>query len=142
MAGPLEPAWMRASCDEFDGPMRCPSPGRSLSPVVRTVMSDDPPFCGSVKLPQKGGSSLITVRTTGDNDLPGDGQRIGPSNSSQLARIQAGSSGPAIQTAQGAHHWKLMLLEIAGNGGSDLVTLGDGSGAQSQLSQVPPALVI
>src|SRR5665213_1279189 len=53
MAGPLEPAWMRASCDEFDGPMRCPSPGRSLSPVVRTVMSDDPPFCGSVKVPVK-----------------------------------------------------------------------------------------
>ena len=99
-------------------------------------------FTGSFTLPQKGGSSLITVRTTGDNDLPGDGQRIGPSNSSQLARIQAGSSGPAIQTAQGAHHWKLMLLEIAGNGGSDLVTLGDGSGAQSQLSQVPHDLVI
>ena len=94
-------------------------------------------FTGSFTLPNKGGSSVITVRTNGDNDLPGDGQRISPSNSSQLARIQAGSSGPAIQTAQGAHHWKLMLLEIAGNGGSDLVTLGDGSGAQSQLSQVP-----
>src|SRR5882757_1894854 len=98
-------------------------------------------FTGSYTLPQKGGSSLIIVRTAGDADLPGDGGRISPSNSAQLAKIQA-NSGPGIQTAPGAHHWKLMLLEIAGNGGSDLVTLGDGSGAQSQLSQVPHDLIL
>src|SRR5882757_4250721 len=33
--------------------MRPPSPGRSASPAVRTVMSDEPLFCGSVKLPVK-----------------------------------------------------------------------------------------
>ena len=86
-------------------------------------------FTGTFTLPAKGGSSVITVRTAGDSDLPTAGQRIAPSNSPQLARIQGTSNGPAIQTAQGAHHWTLMLLEIAGNGGSDLVTLGDGSNA-------------
>jgi hypothetical protein len=49
---------------------------------------------------------------------------------------------PAIQTAPGAHHWTLMLLEIAASGGYDVMLFGDGSNAQTQLSQVPHDLVV
>jgi hypothetical protein len=98
-------------------------------------------FTGGFVLPNKGGSTTITIRTAGDDGLPTDGGRITPQNAAQLARIKS-NGGPAFQTQPGAHHWKLMLLEIAGVGGNDLVLLGDGSGAQSQLSQVPHDLVV
>src|SRR2546430_177165 len=98
-------------------------------------------FTGGHVLPDKGGATRLTIRTAGDNDLPGAGGRISPDNASQLAKIRS-NGGPAVQTAPGAHHWTLQLVEIAGVGGNDLVLLGDGSGAQSQLSQVPHDLVI
>ncbi len=42
-----------------------------------------------------------------------------PSKAPQLAQDPVGSNSvPAIQTAPGAHHWRLMLLEIVGNGGA------------------------
>src|SRR5437763_1694214 len=97
-------------------------------------------FTGGYVLPSKGGSTTITIRTAGDTDLPGPGGRISPNNTAQLAKIKS-DGGPAVQTAPGAHHWTLQLVEIVGVGGSDLVLLGDGSGAQSQLSQVPHDLV-
>ena len=98
-------------------------------------------FTGTYSLPNKSGSSVITIRTADDTGLPGDGGRISPQDSPQLATLRS-NGGPVIQTQPGAHHWKLMLLEIAGTGGGDLVLLGDGSGAQTQLSQVPHDLTV
>ncbi len=98
-------------------------------------------FTGTYVLPNKGGSAPITIRTDGDTDLPGPGGRISPDQAPLLAKL-ASSGGPVIQTQPGAHHWTLMLLEISGSGGNDLVLLGDGSAAQSQLSQVPHDLIL
>jgi len=98
-------------------------------------------FTGGFVLPNKGGSTMITIRTEGDSGLPAAGGRISPDSSSVLAKIKA-NGGPAIATAAGAHHWTLQLIEVVGIGGNDLVLLGDGSGAQSQLSQVPHDLVV
>jgi hypothetical protein len=99
-------------------------------------------FTGNFTLPFKGGDAWITIRTAGDAGLPGDGGRISPANAGSLAKIWQGSDGPAIATAPGAHHWRLALLEIQGNGNSDIVRLGDGSGAQNSLAQVPHDLIV
>jgi hypothetical protein len=99
-------------------------------------------FAGSFTLPPKAGDAWITIRTAGEADLPGDGGRISPANAGALAKIRQGASEPALTTAPGAHHWRLALLEIQGNGNSDIVTLGDGSSAQRSLSQVPHDLVV
>src|SRR4051812_18526694 len=98
-------------------------------------------FTGGYVLPNKSGSTPIVIRTAGDNDLPAAGSRISPDNKGELAKIKS-NGGPAIQTAAGAHHWTLQLIEIVGVGGNDLVLLGDGSGAQSQLSEVPHDLIL
>ena len=47
-------------------------------------------------------------------------------------------------TARGAHHWRLVLLELEGGGdrSGEILALGDGSAAQNALSQVPHDLVI
>jgi hypothetical protein len=44
-----------------------------------------------------------------------------------------------LRTAPGAHHWRIQLLEFAANvgGQGDIIQIGDGSGAQSDLLQVP-----
>ena len=69
-------------------------------------------FTGNFTLPFKGGDALITIRTAGDAGLPGDGGRISPANAGSLAKIRQGSGAPAIQTAPGAHNWRLALVEI------------------------------
>src|SRR5215831_1901243 len=100
-------------------------------------------YAGNFVLPNKGGgTAIITVRTDGDGGLPAAGQRISPADSPRLATIKSPNGMPAIQTALGAHHWTLMLLEIAGTGGNDIMTLGDGSSAQNQLSLVAHDLVV
>jgi hypothetical protein len=99
-------------------------------------------FTGNFTLPFKGGDAWITIRTAGDAGLPGEGGRISPANAGSLATIRQGNGAPAIQTAPGAHNWRLALVEIQGNGNSDIVTLGDGSGAQSSLGLVPHDLIV
>jgi len=101
-------------------------------------------YTGNFKLPNKGGSALITIRTAGDAGLPGEGGRISPSNAASLAKVRSGSSSPAFETSAGAHHWRLQLLEIqaTSSGSGDIVTLGDGSKAQSSASQIANNLVV
>jgi hypothetical protein len=106
------------------------------------VLAPGATFTGSFTLPVKSGNVLITIRTAGDAGLPADGERIAPSNARALAIIRPSGSGAAIKTAAGAHHWRLMLLEVHGTGGGDLITLGDGSSAQTALSQAPHDLVV
>ncbi len=114
----------------------------NAQPGDTIVLARGAVFTGNFTLPNKGGATMITVRTDGDTDVPGAGQRISPSDAPRLAVIKSPNGMPAIQTAPGAHHWTLMLLEIAGTGGNDIMTLGDGSSAQMQLSQVAHDLVV
>jgi hypothetical protein len=89
-------------------------------------------YTGNFVLPNKPGSDWITIRTAGDAGLPGDGERVSPAHDPLLARIRSGNGSAAIATAAGAHHWRLMLLEILANanGAGDIVMLGDGTRGQ------------
>src|SRR5262249_50713568 len=49
---------------------------------------------------------------------------------------------PAVQTAPGAHHWRIESMEITGSGSGDLVALGGGTPSQNALSTVAHDLVI
>jgi Carbohydrate binding module (family 6) len=99
-------------------------------------------YTGTFTLGEKNGSDFITVRTAPSAQLPGEGGRIGPEHAPWLAKVRSGSSLPAFQTAPGAHHWRLALLELQANadGAGEIVRLGNGSAAQNSLSQVPYAL--
>jgi hypothetical protein len=99
-------------------------------------------FTGSFTLPAITGDAVTTIRTAGDDGLPVDGGRVSPANAGALAIIRAGSSAAAIKTAAGAHHWRLLLLEVQGTGGGDLISLGDGSSQQTSLTQVAHDLAV
>jgi hypothetical protein len=97
-------------------------------------------FSGNFVLPVFSGAQTITVRTdVPDNTLPAANQRVTPATASQFAKIVSPNSAAALRTAPGAHNWQLLFLEFPANkdGFGDIIQLGDGSSAQTQLSQVP-----
>lgn len=98
-------------------------------------------FTGNFTLPVVGGAtSSITLRTDlPDTDLPGEMQRVTPSDASRFARIVSPNSAPALRTASGAHHWRILFIEFPAtkDGYNDIIQIGDGSSAQSTLAQVP-----
>jgi hypothetical protein len=99
-------------------------------------------YVGTFRLQNKPGNTYITIRTdAAPHLLPAPGERVTPQHAPVLAKLQApNTSAAALVTAQGAHHWRIELLEIAGVGGGDLVLLG-GSASQTQISQMPHDLV-
>ena len=101
-------------------------------------------FTGNFVLPDKGGTDYITVRTADAEGLPAAGERVRPEHAPLLARIQSPNGQPAVRTAPRAHHWRLTLLEFGPNQGSqgDIIALGDGSRAQSNVDRVPHDLVV
>jgi hypothetical protein len=102
-------------------------------------------FVGNFVLPAKQGASYITVRSSvSDNDVPPAGHRILPAHASLLAKIRSPNSLPALQTAPGAHHWRLQLLEFGPNATptNDIIRLGDGSSRQTTRENVPHDLEI
>jgi hypothetical protein len=104
------------------------------------VLEPGATYVGNFVLPAKQGDQYITIRTAGEGDgLPRPGQRVLPLHAARLAKMQSPNSEPALRTAAGAHHWRLQWLELlpTRNGAGDIVRLGDGSAAQSDLSQVP-----
>ena len=101
-------------------------------------------FTGNYVLPQKNGTSYITLRTMASDDLPNANERVGPQHSARLAKLQSANGNAALRTAPGAHHWKLLLLEFGPNqaGAGDILQLGDGGSAQASLDRVPSDLLV
>ncbi len=98
-------------------------------------------FTGNFVLPQKAGSSYITVRTsTPDAQLPGATGRIDLTHEPLLATIRSANASPALRTAAGAHHWRLIGLKFLATGGGDVITLGDA--VQRDRALVPSNLVL
>ncbi|HWK08454.1 MAG TPA: hypothetical protein VNR64_00285, partial [Vicinamibacterales bacterium] len=100
-------------------------------------------FYGNFILPAKSGTSWITIRSdASDTQLPASGVRLVPSDRggatprSLLPRL-IGLGGalittPVVQTAPGAHNYRLQFLEVDGSanlGFETIVQLGDGSAA-------------
>lgn len=94
-------------------------------------------YVGTFTLGVKAGNSFITIRTDAPPDaVPPPNVRMSPAYAAALAKIvPPNTSSAAMVAANGAHHWRLELVEFAGNGGSDLIVLGNGT--QTQESQLP-----
>jgi hypothetical protein len=101
-------------------------------------------FTGNFVLPRKSGTRYITIRSALSSGLPDSSSRITPQHSPMLAKIQSNNASPALRTAPGAHHWRLTFLEFGPNrgGAGDIISLGDGSGAQNSLDDVPHDLIV
>jgi uncharacterized protein YjdB len=119
----------------------------SAQPCDVIVLQAGATFTGTYTLPNKSGSCWITIRSSAaDASLPAEGARMTPSYASLLPKIVSTGNTPALQTAAGAHNYRIMFVEmtvstsVTTNYG--IVALGDGSGAQSSLSGVPTNLIL
>ena len=73
-------------------------------------------FTGNFVLPKKSGTTFITVRSSAaDSSLPASGVRISPSYASVLPKLKSPNTAAALETATGAHHWRLLFLEFRAN---------------------------
>lgn len=100
-------------------------------------------FEGNYVLPVKSGESVITIRTDApDDQLPSANQRIGPEHASRMPTIRSPNSGPALRTAAGTRHWRIMGVRFEGTGGGDIVVLGNGTAAQDTYEEVPSDIVL
>jgi hypothetical protein len=103
-------------------------------------------YVGNFVLPNKGAvNDFITIRSAApDALLPPAGVRIKPADAAQLPKIRSGNTASALRTATAANHWKLQFLEFQANQGGygDIIALGAGDATQTQLAQVPYALVL
>jgi hypothetical protein len=69
-------------------------------------------FRGNFTLPRKTGNGWIVIRGTAEAGLPPPGTRVGPANAAQMPKIVSPNTEPAIATAAGAHHYRLIGLEV------------------------------
>ena len=104
-------------------------------------------FEGPFTLTDKGaGEQFITIQSSAAA-RHNPGTRVRPEQSPLMPKLlSAGRGESAVRAGRGAHHWRLVGLEIAQRDAAaqvhDLVALGDGSAAQDDPGDVPHHLVI
>ncbi|HMF93287.1 MAG TPA: carbohydrate-binding protein [Vicinamibacterales bacterium] len=86
----------------------------AAQPGDTIVLDAGATYPGSFILRAKGGSSFITIQSSAPaSSVPPDGVRVTPANAGQLAKVEGGVAGmAAFITEPGAHHYRLLLLEI------------------------------
>ena len=105
-------------------------------------------FTGNYTLPNKIGTGWIIIRTSAsDASLPPPGTRITPAYATVLPKVVSPNSAAAIATVAGAHHYRLIGLEVtigagvtSNTGVGGLVQLGDST--QTTLDQVPHDIIL
>jgi PKD repeat protein len=116
----------------------------SAQPGDTVVLQAGSVYTGNFTLPAKTGSGWIVIRTSNLAGLPPAGTRVSPSQAQIMPKILTPNAAPTLSTTAGAHHYRLVGLEIGIAAGVALnhgiVSFGDGS--QSSLSLVPRDLVI
>ena len=117
----------------------------TASPGDTILLAAGAVYKGSFILRTKGGSSYITIRSSAaDATLPADGVRVTPANVGQLATVQGGVAGmPAFTTEAGAHHYRLLFLQIVNSyANNQIVEIGNSGTLQDTLSEVPHDITI
>ena len=112
------------------------------APGDTIVLDAGATYTGPFTLPAKSGDLYVTIQSSRVSEITG---RVSPSQSGLLAKLRANfGAEPIIKTATGAHHYKLIGLEISTFTATDfiydLVRLG--SDSQTDLASVPHHLIL
>lgn len=96
-------------------------------------------FTGTYYLRDHGGSGWVTIRS--DGAIPAEGERAAPSDAPEMARILAPASLRAIETDAGAHHYRLIGLEITTDGDVYTTALVDLGSNATTVAELPHHIV-
>jgi hypothetical protein len=125
------------------------SPSQNLQAIINKARPGDTIileagaiYAGDFVLPNKSGSSYITIQSSRAGELP-EGVRVGPAQSALFAKLQSGSAATqVIRTAAGAHHYRFIGVEISSASAAltyDLVRFGEST---QTATEVPHDIVI
>lgn len=114
----------------------------SAVPGDTIILEAGATYRGPFFLPKKTGDSYITIQSSRAAEIAG---RVTPAQSGLLARLRSNVGGdPIVSTIAGAHHYKLIGLDLSTDSATDLiytlVRLGDSN--QTDPSTVPHHLVL
>jgi len=107
-------------------------------------------FTGNFVLPRKSGTDWIYIRSSAHARLPRPGTRVAPAHARWMPRIDTPNRAPAIRTAAGAHHYRLVGIEVTARGATrstgpysdNNVVYLESEGGQTSVSQVPTDIVL
>lgn len=69
-------------------------------------------YSGNFTIPSTSCSGWIEIVSSNLSSLPSPGNRVGPSNVSNMATISTPNTSPALQFQASSNHWRLMGVEI------------------------------
>jgi hypothetical protein len=98
-------------------------------------------YIGNFTLPETPCSGWIIVQSSQVSQLP-PGTRVGPSKVLAMATIRSNVNGPAIRFLAGAHHWRLIGIEVTTTVGKTQTSLIETSVGGSQLSLLPHHIIV
>jgi hypothetical protein len=112
-------------------------------PGAHIVLARGATYYGNFILPKKSGDSYITIRTDGVSVSSCERMTPGEADEENLATIVSPGWAPAFKTAAGAHHWRLLNLEVRGPKGKHSAALIElGTGLETSTSQLPRYLIL
>src|SRR5438445_13754134 len=98
-------------------------------------------YRGPIVLPRKSGAGWIVIRTGGDTDIPQAGTRVDPGHARAMAKLVA-TSGAVVKTAPGAHHYRLVGLEIRPGEATFLPNLVGIGWAETSAEDLPHHVIV
>jgi hypothetical protein len=95
-------------------------------------------YVGNFILPNKPGSTYITIETSAISSLPPENSRVNPSYAKFMPKLVSPNVGPVVAAKEGSHHYRFVGIEFCPAPGKweyDIVRLGTGD--ETSLSQLP-----
>jgi hypothetical protein len=148
----LPRVYMDTSYPALKGDTLVVSAGANLQEAINSAKCGDvvrlasgATFVGNFVLPNKGECKawIIIQSDPADSNLPAPGSRIEPSYTNAMPKVFSNNVSPAITTANGANHYRLVGVEI---GVSDSVKLNYGiftiGQFETSLSELPHDITI
>jgi hypothetical protein len=106
------------------------------------VLEPGATYRGPFTLPSKDGAGWIVITTGGTAGVLGEpGRRAGPKDATAMAKLVSDAS-PVVSTAPGAHHYRLIGLELRPAPGAFLYNVVDLSAPDSAPEAMPHHIVL
>jgi len=99
-------------------------------------------YRGPFRLPKKDGDGWIVIAPRTERGLPGPGHRVTPNHARFMAKLVASAADAVIEADPGAHHYRLVGLEIAPVEGEFLRGLVQIGAKETEIAALPHHFVI